>query len=432
MGRLIYSLLLYIALPFILLMLAWRALGDRTYARRWQERLGHVPAMVQPGVIWIHAVSVGETLAALPLIRQLQQRHPDRRLLVTTMTPTGSERVKASLGDSVSHVYLPYDLPHMVARFLRRVRPSLLVVMETEVWPNIVSQCHQQQIPVILANARLSEGSARGYRKVAFLARPVFQRLQWIAAQSEADAARFLSLGVAPERVTVTGSIKYDVAVGAEAREAAAALRRSLGKRPVWIAASTHEGEEEAVLAAHKALREQHGSALLILVPRHPERFDPAARRVKAAGLSLVRRSQGLAADRCAVYLGDTMGELLMLFGAADVAFVGGSLIRRGGHNPLEPAAWALPVIVGPHVFNFASVCDGLSDKGGLMTVAENGGELQAQLIALMNDPQQRAAMGQAARQVIAANRGALERLQAGLEPVLAATAHKTVVAPLS
>lgn len=389
-----------------------------------------MPVINQPGLIWIHAVSVGETLAALPLIRQLQQRHPGRRLLVTTMTPTGSERVKASLGDSVSHVYLPYDLPHMVARFLRRVRPSLLIVMETEVWPNIVSQCYQQQIPVVLANARLSEGSARGYRKVGFLARPVFRRLRWIAAQSEADAARFLSLGVSPENLSVTGSIKYDVAVGAEAREAARTLRQTLGQRPVWIAASTHEGEEEPVLAAHKALREQHEDALLILVPRHPERFDPVARRVKAAGLTLARRSRGEPAERCSVYLGDSMGELLMLFGAADVAFVGGSLIRRGGHNPLEPAAWALPVIVGPHVFNFASVCEGLSEQGGLATVSENGDALQRQLIKLMNDPQQRVHMGQAARQVIAANRGALERLQQGLEPVLAATVKDTITTP--
>lgn len=421
MGRLIYSLLLYLAFPFILLMLTWRSLGDPAYGRRWKERFAYVPAMNGDGMIWVHAVSVGETLAAIPLIKRLQQRHPDRRILVTTMTPTGSERVRASLGASVDHVYMPYDLPHLVNRFLSRVRPSLLVVMETEVWPNIVSQCHRHGIPVILANARLSEGSLRGYQKVAFLARPVFRRLHWIAAQSEADATRYRALGVAPEKITVTGSIKYDVAVGSETRAAAASLRASLGARPVWIAASTHEGEEETLIEAHRALRQHHPQALLIMVPRHPERFDPVARRIRAAGLSLSRRSKGGETQNCAVYLGDTMGELLMLFGAADLAFVGGSLIRRGGHNPLEPAAWSLPVMVGPHVFNFATVCQRLSEKGGLLTVAD-GQALQAQLVALMDDPRRREAIGQSARAVVAANRGALDRLQSGLERALSST----------
>ena len=413
MGRWLYSLVLYLVFPFVLGLLFYRRLRDPAYGRRWQERLGYVPVLA-PGCIWVHAVSVGEALAAIPLIRRLQQRYPTRRILVTTMTPTGSERVQAALGETVDHVYAPYDLPHLVRRFLQRVKPAMMVIMETEVWPNIVHQCYQRQIPVILANARMSESSARGYLRGGALVRPVFQQLAWVAAQADADAERFRRLGVEEERLSVTGSIKYDVAIGQKLRADAAALREQLGDRPVWIAASTHDGEDEPLLAAHAELRRYYPRALMILVPRHPERFSSVARRVRHAGLSLARRSKGESAADRAVYLGDTMGELLMLFGAAEVAFVGGSLIPRGGHNPLEPAAWTLPVIMGPHVFNFASVCQRLGDSGGLITVADEAA-LASQLRQLLGDPERRQRVGEAARAVIARNRGALDRLEAGI-----------------
>ena len=421
MGRWLYSALLYLIFPAILLILWYRGLKDPAYRRNVRQRFGHIPDAPEAGCIWVHAVSVGETLAAVPLIRRLMAQYPDRTMLVTTMTPTGAERVHAAFGDRVRHCYIPYDLPHMVNRFVSRVRPALLVIMETEVWPNVVHACASREIPVVLANARLSEGSARGYGRVKALVRPVFRQLTWIAAQAAPDERRFRELGVDPARMSVTGSIKYDVAIGRETRAMAEELRAELGgARPVWIAASTHEGEEEIILRAHAAIRHNHPDALLILVPRHPERFDTVARLVEESGLSLARRSAFDSARDRAVYLADTMGELLMLFGVADVAFVGGSLITRGGHNPLEPAAWSRPIVMGPHVFNFVSVCERLEKQGGLQYVQDEQ-ELSGQIEALFSDEQRRALMGENARAVIAANRGAVERLVEGVGRLLPA-----------
>ena len=421
MGRWLYSALLYLIFPAILLILWYRGLKDPAYRRNVRQRFGHIPDAPEAGCIWVHAVSVGETLAAVPLIRRLMAQYPDRTMLVTTMTPTGAERVHAAFGDRVRHCYIPYDLPHMVNRFVSRVRPALLVIMETEVWPNVVHACASREIPVVLANARLSEGSARGYGRVKALVRPVFRQLTWIAAQAAPDERRFRELGVDPARMSVTGSIKYDVAIGRETRAMAEELRVELGgARPVWIAASTHEGEEEIILRAHAAIRHNHPDALLILVPRHPERFDTVARLVEESGLSLARRSASDSARDRAVYLADTMGELLMLFGVADVAFVGGSLITRGGHNPLEPAAWSRPIVMGPHVFNFVSVCERLEKQGGLQYVQDEQ-ELSGQIEALFSDEQRRALMGENARAVIAANRGAVERLVEGVGRLLPA-----------
>jgi len=421
MGRWLYSALLYLIFPAILLILWYRGLKDPAYRRNVRQRFGHIPDAPEAGCIWVHAVSVGETLAAVPLIRRLMAQYPDRTMLVTTMTPTGAERVHAAFGDRVRHCYIPYDLPHMVNRFVSRVRPALLVIMETEVWPNVVHACASREIPVVLANARLSEGSARGYGRVKALVRPVFRQLTWIAAQAAPDERRFRELGVDPARMSVTGSIKYDVAIGRETRAMAEELRAELGgARPVWIAASTHEGEEEIILRAHAAIRHNHPDALLILVPRHPERFDTVARLVEESGLSLARRSASDSARDRAVYLADTMGELLMLFGVADVAFVGGSLITRGGHNPLEPAAWSRPIVMGPHVFNFVSVCERLEKQGGLQYVQDEQ-ELSGQIEALFSDEQRRALMGENARAVIAANRGAVERLVEGVGRLLPA-----------
>lgn len=421
MGRWLYSALLYLIFPVILLILWYRGIKEPAYRRNIAQRFGHVPEAPEAGCIWVHAVSVGETLAAVPLIRRLMAQYPDRPMLVTTMTPTGAERVHAAFSDRVRHCYIPYDLPHMVKRFVNRVRPALLVIMETEVWPNIVHACASRDIPVVLANARLSQGSARGYGRVRPLVRPVFRQLTWIAAQAAPDERRFRELGVDPARMSVTGSIKYDVAVGRETRDMAEELRREVGEgRPVWIAASTHEGEDEAILKAHAAIRRSHSDALLILVPRHPERFDTAARLVEEAGLSLARRSASDSVRDSAVYLADTMGDLLMLFGVSDVAFVGGSLIPRGGHNPLEPAAWSRPIVMGPHVFNFASVCERLEEQGGLIYV-QGEEELGSQVGLLFSDGGRRQRMGENARAVIAANRGAVERLVEGVGRLLPA-----------
>lgn len=420
MGRWLYSALLYLIFPGILLLLWYRGLKDPAYRNDWRQRFGHVRPLERDGCIWVHAVSVGETLAALPLIRRLMERYPERPLLVTTMTPTGAERVRAAFGDKVRHAYIPYDLPHMVNRFMRQINPALLIIMETEVWPNIVNACARRRVPVVLANARLSARSGRGYRRVLPLVRPVFRQLTWIAAQATPDAQRFQALGVVPENLSITGSIKYDVAIGREIRASAASLRDELGRdRCVWIAASTHEGEEEALLKAHRRVLQHHPRALLVIVPRHPERFQSVARLIEDSDLPYARRSRGEAASDSAVYLADTMGELLMLFGGADVAFVGGSLIERGGHNPLEPAAWALPVLMGPQVFNFASVCERLEHQGGLVFVQDDY-ELAAEVERLFADPAGCREQGEKARAVIAANRGAVDRLVEGIDRVIA------------
>ena len=414
MGRWLYSLCLYLALPGILAFLGYRGLREPGYRASVPQRFGHV-VLDGEDPIWVHAVSVGEVLAAVPLVRRLMARFPERPVLITTMTPTGADRVRDVFGDEVAHRYVPYDLPHMVRRFLSRVKPSILVIMETEVWPNLVHGCFRRGIPVILANARLSPKSAAGYARLVPLALPAFHKLDWIAAQAEADARRFVGLGAKPARVTVTGSIKYDVAISDEARAGAAHLRQLIGhERPAWIAASTHEGEDGPILEAHSTLLEQYPEALLILVPRHPERFEAVARLIDDKGLTVARRASGDDPARAQVYLADTMGELLMLFGGARVTFIGGSLIERGGHNPLEAAAWSLPVLSGPHVFNFASVYQQLDTAGGVSFVRDVA-EMRRELRRLFTNSRAREEAGERAKAVMDANQGALDRLYEGV-----------------
>ncbi|MBK9132148.1 MAG: lipid IV(A) 3-deoxy-D-manno-octulosonic acid transferase [Gammaproteobacteria bacterium] len=410
--RLLYTLSLYLLLPFVLLRLLRRGLRAPAYLRRWPERFGRFPRTPPPGAIWIHAVSVGETIAAFPLVRALQQRHPQRPIIFTTTTPTGSERVTREFGAGVLHGYLPYDLPGAVARFLARTRPALAVILETELWPNMYAACSARGIPLIVANARLSARSAAGYRRVARLARATLEQVTLVAAQGEADAERFLALGASRDRVRVTGNLKFDLAVAPDLGERGQALRDGWGeRRPVWIAASTHDGEEALALEAHARARGQIPDLLLLLVPRHPERFDRVAELCRTHGMPVVRRSeQRPCAPDTAVYLGDSMGELMLLYAAADVAFVGGSLVPSGGHNPLEPAALARPVLHGPHVFNFSEICRLLREAGGSREV-NDAGELAGAVIDLLRHPEQAADMGKRAHGVVLRNRGALERL---------------------
>ncbi|MEQ6886092.1 lipid IV(A) 3-deoxy-D-manno-octulosonic acid transferase [Salicola sp. Rm-C-2C1-2] len=420
MARWLYSLLLTLLLPGVLAFLWYRGLWDSRYREGWLERLGHGPLAENSGTLWVHAASVGEVIAAAPMIRLLRQKMPERPILVTTMTPTGAERVRAAFGDTVAHAYIPLDLPWLVSRFLRRLKPAALVIMETEVWPNLVQACTRRGISVILANARLSDKSATGYARIAPLTLPAFRSLDWIAAQSDADAQRFRAMGVRSEQLSVTGSIKYDLSIPEAVHNEAMALRRSFsGRQPVWIAASTHEGEDEAVLDAHRPLMARHPEALLVLVPRHPERFDVVARLIEEKGLNMARRAAGDELEEAQVYLADTMGELLMLFGCADAAFIGGSLIERGGHNPLEAAAWSLPVLTGPHVFNFASVFEILEDAAAVHFV-ENADALAGALATLLADGSTREDQGQRARAVVDANQGAVARLVEGIRLRLA------------
>ncbi|MBD9398821.1 lipid IV(A) 3-deoxy-D-manno-octulosonic acid transferase [Pseudomonas sp. PDM11] len=425
MNRHLYSLLFHFSLPLIGLRLAWRAWRAPAYAKRIGERFALLPPL-RPGGIWVHAVSVGESIAAAPLVRELLARYPDMPITLTCMTPTGSERIRALFPEAqfagrVQHCYLPYDLPWAAARFLKKVQPKLAVIMETELWPNYIHQCARRGIPVALANGRLSARSARGYRRFARLTAPMLAELNLLAVQTQVEAERFIALGARPEAVEVTGSIKFDQQVDAEVSARASALREQwqARQRPVWIAASTREGEDALVIQAHRQLLASQPDALLILVPRHLERFDTAATQLREVGLTFVRRSSGEAVGpEVQVLLGDSMGELMFLYALADIAFVGGSLVETGGHNPLEPAALGLPVIMGPHRFNFLEITAQLLEHGALCEVAD-AQALGEQVAMLLSDPARAAEMRDAGLAVLKANQGALMRLLDGLGKLL-------------
>ncbi|MBV2133609.1 lipid IV(A) 3-deoxy-D-manno-octulosonic acid transferase [Pseudomonas sp. MAP12] len=422
MNRALYTLLLHLALPLIALRLYLRGRQAPAYRQRIAERFAFQLPPLKRGGFWVHAVSVGESIAAAPMIRALRERHPELPITVTCMTPTGSERIRALFGDQVQHCYLPYDLPWAAARFLDRLQPKLAVIMETELWPNHIHQCARRGIPTVLANARLSEKSARGYARFKGLTRPMLAEMSWIAAQTEAEAERFRQLGARPECVSVTGSIKFDLTIDPELKPRAQALRSSWGaeKRPVWIAASTHAGEDEIILAAHRQLLAEHSDSLLVLVPRHPERFEAVHVLCQREGFATVRRSSGSAVgEGIQVLLGDTMGELLFLYALADVAFVGGSLVPAGGHNLLEPAALGVPVLSGPHLFNFLEIAAQLRGAGALVVVADCEA-LARQLRQILNETEELQRMGSAGLVVLRANQGALARLLGGVERLLA------------
>lgn len=409
--RLLYTLLWYLLMPFLFLRLWWLGARAPDYRGRWQERLALGYRQRLDGCVWVHAVSVGETLAAASMIEALLQRYPDTPLLVTSTTPTGSERVRALFGSRVHHVYWPWDTPGVINRFWRNFNPRLVILLETELWPNLIDAARKRNVPVVLVNGRLSAGSHQGYARLRGLMRPMLQSLQALAVQTAVEAERFVDLGAAAERVTVTGNVKFDISLDDGLRGRAVQLREQFAERPVWIAASTHPGEDEVVLAAHARLRRQCPNALLILVPRHQERFDQVAAQVLQQGLTVVRRSRNQLPDAdTAVYLADTMGELLMLFGAADIAFVGGSLVPVGGHNLLEPALWSKPIITGPVLHNFTLIAD-LLDTAGAHRLVENEAELAELLQRLFSEPELRQQMGVRAAEVVQAHRGALARL---------------------
>ncbi|WP_419592780.1 lipid IV(A) 3-deoxy-D-manno-octulosonic acid transferase [Thiolapillus sp.] len=409
--RLIYTPLLYLMLPFVLLRLLWRSSKSPEYGKRWGERMGFFSGKPAPGGVWIHAVSVGEVQAIEPLVKHLLQHWPALSLTITTSTPTGSERVRLLFGQDVFHVYYPYDLPAAVRCFLDRIQPRLLVMVETEIWPNMLRLCRERQVPTLLTNGRLSARSARRYGYLSKFSRRVFGMIDAVAAQSEADVRRFIDLGVPQDRVRVTGSIKFDMRIPASVQEQTQVVRRVWGDRPVCVAASTHEGEEELVLAAHRKILAQIPSALLVLVPRHPERFERVAMLVQRLGFSLLRRSSERACDqRTQVFLGDTMGELPVFLGVADVAFIGGSLVKVGGHNMLEAAAQGVPVLFGPHVFNFSAIARLLRDQGAGVMVQDIE-ELSEQVAAWLQDASERSRVGEHGRQAVEQNRGALQHL---------------------
>lgn len=410
MARLLYSFAFYLLMPLVLARLAYRAWKAPAYAERLAERFGHV-AKRNDSPVWIHAVSVGETVAIAPLVELLLTRQPERSIVLTTTTPTGAARVKALFGDQVQHYYCPYDLPHLVARFIKRVQPIGLIIVETELWPNLVHQCHSRKVPVMVANARLSARSARGYQKFSALTHPMLRQINRIAAQNNSDGQRFIELGLPTDALTITGSIKFDTDLPEGTNQLTNELQQQWGEhRKVIVAGSTHDGEDQMLLQCFQQLQRQQPDALLVLVPRHPERFDQVYKLSKHAGFSTKRRSSEQADNNTEVYIGDTMGELVKLYAAADICFVGGSLVANGGHNPLEPALLGKPVLMGKATFNFAEICQQLEKNKGLVRV-EGSQALLQQWQQLLADPQQAQQMGQNAREYLLANQGALEQL---------------------
>jgi len=406
MARWLYSLLWILATPLIGLRLLWRSRRQPGYRQHLGERYGFHGRRPAPApLIWVHAVSVGETRAAQPLIEGLLARWPGHRILLTGMTPTGREAGRAVYGERVVQAYLPYDYPGATRRFLAHFQPVFGVLMETEIWPNLLAACAARKVPVILANARLSERSARGYGRLPALVRPAFAALAGVCAQTAVDARRIAALGANP--VEVCGNIKFDVTPAPEKIALGEQWRATIGTRPVWLAASTRDGEEALLLAAwHQAAS---SDALLVLVPRHPQRFAEMASWLEQQGWSWQRRSEGLPDAGTQVWLGDSMGEMAAYYRLADLAFVGGSLLPLGGQNLIEAAACDCPVLVGPHTFNFQQATADAIAAGAARQVSD-AQALTEMVRELLADAVQRSAMRQAAGHFARAHRGAAER----------------------
>ncbi|MFN3235195.1 MAG: lipid IV(A) 3-deoxy-D-manno-octulosonic acid transferase [Gammaproteobacteria bacterium] len=405
----LYNILTYFSIPCLILRLFWRSFRYKAYRQRLPERFGFVPTALN--CIWFHACSVGETLAAVHLVNQCLEEFPEIPVLVTTTTPTGSGRVRAVFGGRVQHCYLPYDIPGAMKRFFQRVKPRCCVIMETELWPNLLKQCRTHNVPVMLANARLSEKSARGYARVSSMTHAMLQSISHVAVQSVDDGERFVRLGFDEKKLTVTGSVKFDIAIDEHIETQARNLREKIGlNRPVWVAASTHAGEEEQVLNAFEKVLSQQKEALLILVPRHPDRFGLVEKNLIKQNFTFVKRSESVACDaKTQVLLGDTMGEMFAYLGASDVVFVGGSFIAVGGHNVMEPAALAKPILIGPHWFNFAEAVKQLQQSDAIIEV-DDSLSLAKNVLNLFEDVASRQSMGVRAKQVVDNNRGAVVR----------------------
>ncbi|MGI9222318.1 MAG: lipid IV(A) 3-deoxy-D-manno-octulosonic acid transferase [Woeseiaceae bacterium] len=417
--RILYNLLTYLLQIPVAAYWVFRAIGNRTYRKGFWQRFGVGYPQFERS-IWIHAVSVGEVQAAAPLVRQISKRFPDRQILITTVTPTGAAHVAALFGDSVAHSYIPFELPPAVNRFFGNVNPELALIMETEIWPNLYRGCGVRDIPLILVSARISPRSLDGYRRVLPLFRETLSHGIIIAAQSKADADRFRSLGASTIRTWVIGNIKFDIELDENLVGDGRALRAELfGERPVWIAASTHDDEEQQVLTAHAQLKSKFPGLLLVLVPRHPQRFNDVRKLVEQHEFNIVSRTEGSHCDASTdVFLLDTMGELPLFYAASDIAFVGGSLVPVGGHNLLEPAALGLPVISGPNVFNAQEIADMFVDKGAC-EIVRNPVDLASSTAKLIADPDAARAMGERGRDIVQSNRGSLAKLLGLLEPLL-------------
>lgn len=415
MLRCCYTLLLYLIQPLLILLMLKRSIKLPEYRVRLSERYGYYPHLTAPmpnGIV-IHAASVGEVIAATPLIKTIQLHYPTLPITITTVTPTGSARVKAAFGESVTHLYLPYDLPNVIKRFMHFIKPKLFIVIETELWPNLIRQMTHYQVPFIIANARLSPRSAKRYGYLRSAVQKMLNEISLILAQDKVSADRYIALGFPPTKLINTGNLKFDLEVTEAQQQQLKTARESLHltARPIWIAASTHEGEERIILETHQKLLVRTPNLLLILVPRHPERFDTVAQLIEKSTLSYQRRTEYTPVRAgTQVLLGDTMGEMMVMYGLAQIAFVGGSLVKHGGHNPLEPIAFKLPVISGTHTFNFPEVFEKLRQVKGVVEVVSTANSLYEAVAFLLDNPVEADTISLAGFGVLQENQGALSR----------------------
>ncbi len=412
--RLLYTVVLYIVAPLFLWGLLKKKTNRPSIGSRWPELFGITPAIKQANdkqTIWVHAVSVGETIAVTPLVKRLHQKYPEATIVLTTTTPTGAEQAQ-KLAGIAEHRYMPLDFPFAVKRFIKNIRPTHLVIMETELWPNTLTIARKYGIKTSVVNARLSEKSYRNYTRLSWLIKPCLTSLDHIFCQTESDKQRFEQLGMSANCLTVTGSIKYDVDISETIYTNSKALRQELGsQRPIWIAASTHEGEDQILLDAHKKVLDTFPDVLLIIVPRHPERFQDVYNLIKKNGFSVVRRSSNQTITNEQVYLADTMGEMLLLLGSSDVCFMGGSLLgdKVGGHNVLEPASMGIPTIIGPSYFNFKDITLELEKHGALIIININN-EIAPNVVKLLTDKKSSQTASSNAIAFVEENKGAIAK----------------------
>lgn len=409
--RFLYSFILTIAAPFLLFNLYRPKPGKPAVGKRWREHFGITPSLPTSNPIWIHAVSVGEVIAAKPIIFALKKKYPDYPILVTTTTTTGAA-IAAQLGEGIEHRYMPIDFSFAISLFLQQIRPRIMLIMETELWPNTLAVVKKAGIPIIVINARLSARSMQRYHKILPLFCQLSQNITHISCQYEADASRFNALGIDPSKLSVSGSIKFDLPIFDQSTLSVTRLKKQISRRPVWIAASTHAGEDQIILNAHQAVLEQVPTALLILVPRHPERFLAVVTLINQHRFVIAQRSQKQSITaQTQVYLGDTMGEMMTLFAVSDLSFMAGSLLGKkvGGHNLLEPASLGKPLLTGPSFYNFQIIAQQLIDDGACQ-ICHNKHDIAAKVVALFSDKTVRIQAGHAALLVVKNNRGAVAK----------------------